>query len=110
MGRLIIHNSDLDGPLFVDGKEYGIITPELQSHQAYIWDIHAIPKGEPPYKIGEVWLYKEMEIIAGGRTSKMEVKNGFRSVVHTSWVSVGLLKTCEPVIGTIRGSIKMKEI
>ena len=111
MGRLSIYNSfKINGPVFVDGDEYGITTPTLQSHEAYVWDIHTVPKGEPPYKIGEVWLYKEMERIAGGSTNKIQVKNGLGSVVHTSWISVGLLKTHEPIIGTLRGSIRMKEI
>ena len=111
MGILSIHNYfKLNGPIFVDGVEYGITTPDIQSDQAYIWDIHTAPKGEPPYKIGEVLLYKEIEKIAGGRVNKIQILDDRYLVKCTKWISTGLLKTNEPIINTIRGSIRLGEI
>jgi hypothetical protein len=111
MGRLTIYNSfKINGSVFIDGEEYGITTPDIQSEQTYIWEIHKVPKGEPPYKIGEIWLYKEIEILKGGKLNKIVLMDGMYKTKHTKWVSTELLKTIEPIINTIRGSIRLGDI
>jgi hypothetical protein len=110
MGILTIYNSKINEKFKVDGELYGITTPDLGCEQAHFWDIHKIPYGEPPYKIGEVWVYRKLQILCGGKLVKLQILDGSNKVKHTCWVSIGLLKNKEQILNTVKGSIKTGDI
>jgi hypothetical protein len=107
--RLNIINYKISGPLWVENTEYSITTPNQQAENAYIWDIHKLSEGEPPYLIGHAWLWKEIGDLLIP-SYKISIINTENIVVHNKWLSKGLLSTNEHIIDTIKGSIRLREI
>ena len=108
MGKVTIRNSDIDEWITIDGVEYHIgKNCRVESDREYAWNIYR--KTDQKYHIGTIrmsrWIV-EPEFIKSVIVTVWNATNE----VHKCWVSVGLLKNKETLIGVVRGCVRMNQI
>jgi hypothetical protein len=110
MGRLSIQNPNIDEWITIDDVEYHIgKNTAPHSFQTYMWNIYR--KTDQKYFIGTLVLNRNTTFISGGRVVKimvMKIRNP--KAVDKCWVSLGLLKDKETLIGVVRGCVRMNQI
>lgn len=110
MGKVTIRNSDIDEWITIDGVEYHIGKNfKIESDREYAWNIYR--KTDQKYHIGTLHLDRITIQSNGGKMLSVTVMSDRKSKeVHSCWVSIGLLKSKETLIGVVRGCVRMNQI
>ena len=110
MGKITIQNSDINEWITIDDVEYHIGKNfKIESDREYAWNIYR--KTDQKYYIGTLRLDRITIQSNGGKMLAVMVKkDGIQKEVHKCWVSVGLVKSKETLIGVVRGCVRMNQI
>jgi len=108
MGQITIHNPDISVRFEIDGVKYHIGKNfAYPSTQQYAWNIYRTT--DQKYHIGIIRMYRNTTNEHGGKSVMVTVWKETEQI-HKCWISVGLLKNKETLIGVVRGCILMSQI
>ena len=108
MGKVTIYNANIDARFEIDGVDYHIgKNHAYPENQHYAWNIYRTT--DQKYHIGTIRMDRNTINEYGGKSVMVTVWNGANEV-HRCWISIGLLKDKETLIGVVRGCISMKQI
>lgn len=108
MGKVTIQNPNIDEWIVIDDVEYHIgRNTTIESDRTYVWNIYR--KTDQKWFIGTLRMDRTTINEHGGRSVMVTVWKESEQV-HKCWVSVGLLKNKETLIGVVRGCVRMKQI